>query len=565
MKVRTATSNLAAIRLLAAVFFAVGLMPVQVLAATYYVSQSSGKDSNDGKSPATAWKTLAKASQTYAPGDSILLKCGDAWNEELHPMGEGTAANPITIAAYGSGPKPLIDRQDATGNNIDKVCIYLKNTAGYKIQGLEFARCGRGVFVDLDKGVHGKDYLWIEDCSFRDSLYYNCTGWYTANIPSDGGTGPNYVFDVGVWVQTRETADVICLSNITIKNCRFHKVACAVNVWSGNEWDKKARDRHEFRNVVIDNCTAEDGRNWQFVLHSTHGGRITNSWVHRVAAYEGRVPNGVAGSMLFRCEDITIENCEFGFIFLPKGSPDGQAMDYEGNCTNILARNCLFHQTQGPGFLFCVDASADKPNLGCVFENCVFNARGTQPTPRRTFALNGRNEATFRNCRFYLGKGDKLDRPGGFTFDGCVQKDINDPSGPNLALGAKASASSSDADSSPANAIDGKAATAWRSATGKSAGEWLELDFGAPKTINEFLVRENRDSSVSRFAIQAWDDAASAWRNCFNGATIGTVYKSAVVPVTTRKVRLVLHATTKGSPAIDEFEVYRDQSAAAAF
>ena len=81
MKARTATSNLAAISLLAIFFLAGGLMPAQVLATTYYVSQSSGKDSNDGKSPATAWKTLAKASQAYSPGDSILLKCGDAWNE----------------------------------------------------------------------------------------------------------------------------------------------------------------------------------------------------------------------------------------------------------------------------------------------------------------------------------------------------------------------------------------------------------------------------------------------------------------------------------------------------
>ncbi|MFZ9936333.1 MAG: hypothetical protein ACO3JG_04670 [Luteolibacter sp.] len=44
-------------------------------AATCYVSQSSGSDASDGKSPATAWKTLARASATtYAPGDKILLK-----------------------------------------------------------------------------------------------------------------------------------------------------------------------------------------------------------------------------------------------------------------------------------------------------------------------------------------------------------------------------------------------------------------------------------------------------------------------------------------------------------
>ena len=74
-------------------------------AATYYVSQSSGDDVGDGKSPATAWKTLARASEaTYAPGDKILLKCGDTWgNDTLRPKGSGTPDNPITIALLRRG------------------------------------------------------------------------------------------------------------------------------------------------------------------------------------------------------------------------------------------------------------------------------------------------------------------------------------------------------------------------------------------------------------------------------------------------------------------------------
>ncbi len=160
-----------------------GVPAAQALGATYYVSQSCGNDDWDGLAPSRdgthgPWKTLAKASErTYSPGDRTLLKCGDAWNEELHPAGEGTAANPIVIGSYGKGPRPVIDRQDATGNNIDKVCIRLKNIAGYRIEGIEFARFGRGVFVDFDKGVHGKEYVWVEDCYFHDALYYNCTGY----------------------------------------------------------------------------------------------------------------------------------------------------------------------------------------------------------------------------------------------------------------------------------------------------------------------------------------------------------------------------------------------------
>ena len=69
-------------------------------AATYYVSQSSGDDSSSGL-VGKPWKTLKRASTVkYAPGDQILLKCGDTWNEELRPKGEGTAKNPITISSY---------------------------------------------------------------------------------------------------------------------------------------------------------------------------------------------------------------------------------------------------------------------------------------------------------------------------------------------------------------------------------------------------------------------------------------------------------------------------------
>jgi hypothetical protein len=76
-------------------------------ATTYYVSASSGNDGNSGTSSATAWQTVAKVnSQTFAPGDSILFRRGDAWNESLVPPSAGAAGNPITFDAYGVGQAP---------------------------------------------------------------------------------------------------------------------------------------------------------------------------------------------------------------------------------------------------------------------------------------------------------------------------------------------------------------------------------------------------------------------------------------------------------------------------
>jgi len=76
-------------------------------ATTYYVSSSSGNDGNGGNSSVTAWQTIARVnSQTFLPGDSILFRRGDIWNESLVPSSSGAVGNPITFDAYGTGPAP---------------------------------------------------------------------------------------------------------------------------------------------------------------------------------------------------------------------------------------------------------------------------------------------------------------------------------------------------------------------------------------------------------------------------------------------------------------------------
>jgi hypothetical protein len=74
---------------------------------TYYVSSSVGNDTNVGTGAGTAWQTVAKVNaQAFQPGDSILFKRGDAWNESLAPGSSGSSGSPITFDAYGTGAAP---------------------------------------------------------------------------------------------------------------------------------------------------------------------------------------------------------------------------------------------------------------------------------------------------------------------------------------------------------------------------------------------------------------------------------------------------------------------------
>ena len=74
----------------------------------FYIS-TSGNDTNDGLSVATPWKTLKKVSgQVFEPGDAVLLKTGEFWDEAVEIQGHGSAQDPILFSSYGGSEKPII-------------------------------------------------------------------------------------------------------------------------------------------------------------------------------------------------------------------------------------------------------------------------------------------------------------------------------------------------------------------------------------------------------------------------------------------------------------------------
>ncbi len=82
-----------------------------LFATNYYVS-NAGNDAATGKSPSSAWKTIAKVNTSQAvflPGDSILLQRGSVFYESMLFTKAGTAAQRIYVGAYGTGNNPVLD------------------------------------------------------------------------------------------------------------------------------------------------------------------------------------------------------------------------------------------------------------------------------------------------------------------------------------------------------------------------------------------------------------------------------------------------------------------------
>jgi hypothetical protein len=70
-------------------------------ANSYFVSPN-GSDSNDGRSAATAWQSIAKVNGfQFAAGSFILFQRGGVWRESLKIPSSGQFGGPITFADYG--------------------------------------------------------------------------------------------------------------------------------------------------------------------------------------------------------------------------------------------------------------------------------------------------------------------------------------------------------------------------------------------------------------------------------------------------------------------------------
>lgn len=140
---------------------------------TYYVDSMLGDDSKDGKSPATAWKSLGKPNTVrLSPGDQLLFKAGSVWRANgtttakeayaftqwsgdtpkdmlgeaggsssalLAPKGSGNNEHPIILSSYGEGKAPKFE-----GRGVVNDVLQLTNQQYWDISNLDISNAKEG-------------------------------------------------------------------------------------------------------------------------------------------------------------------------------------------------------------------------------------------------------------------------------------------------------------------------------------------------------------------------------------------------------------------------------------
>jgi hypothetical protein len=192
----------------------------------------------------------------------------------------------------------------------------------------------------------------------------------------------------------------------------------------------------------------------------------------------------------------------------------------------------------------------------------------------RVFLLPGSTticRSTLQKIKAFYERGGQViattrlpDHSAEFGEDGTVQQLVREMFGPvdtvtaafpKLTASSAWAAGGHDAE----QAADEDADTRWNAKDGTTGDQWLEVDFGSPKTFHKTFVHEAFDRTTS-YKIQSWD--GSQWQDCASGTKLGASRTDTFPPVTAARMRLYVNSVVaRDSVSIVELAVYDAQGA----
>ena len=343
--------------------------------ADYYFS-TSGNDSWRGGLPEPnadgtdgPWKSLSKIfvlskKNALQPGDRLLLKRGNSWNELDHKSImwleglEGTAEHPITIGAYGVGKKPVLS---GAGSDRPHTIIRAQHIHHVRIQDLRLiggAQTREFLWLRADTHESGTTHVQVLRCKFDNTvedqveggtgifmlnpfgqsrhpesnlpyanpLHHIEVGWSTFyGIGGMPGTTPNKVdaINVGapkgghIWIHHNEfywtadsAIDIAGESNHLVE----HNKIIGISINGGIKFHSQFS--HLSNSTIRGNLIV--GGDWAMAIEATSGVRIFNNTTYPKAgkslvAWFGDMPTGQYGTF----EDNEIRNNIFwGFVYM---------------------------------------------------------------------------------------------------------------------------------------------------------------------------------------------------------------------------------------------------------
>lgn len=331
--------------------FVSGMFGVIAHAATYYVDPA-GNDALGGTSTATAWKTLARASNgplnnggSYAAGDQIQLIRGGIWSGQLAPKGSGASGNPVKITSYGTGNLPILN-----GGGVSRATLVLSNSEFWEISDLEITNAGAeqanifGVLI-LATDVGQMDHVYL------DNLFvHNVTGLLSTSLTA------------GVCFKVEGSATPTWFNDIRVTNCDLFQVDRS-GIITHSSWQARGANYYPMTNVVISGNYVDSPGGDGIVPRTSIGAIVENNTVRNAAS---KVAGHNAGFWAFNCDNTDIRYNEAFLTQKLSGNNDGQGFDLDYQQDGTIIQYNYSHDNVGGFLLIATDGGASGFTTNCI-------------------------------------------------------------------------------------------------------------------------------------------------------------------------------------------------------
>lgn len=321
-------------------------------AKVYYVS-NSGSDSNNGTSPQTPWKTIAKVNSANLPRDSyVCFKRGDLWRETLMADKAG-----VTYTAYGTGEKPIIYGSPVNGAD-PALWVETETPNVWKWTGQALDDVGTMVFNE-GAAYAVKAILRVEKTGSITQFYNHTTGDPFNNFQKDLNTDLHFYHDVTAKVYVNGSA----YTHTGTGNLYLYST-------EGNPGSRfRSIEFNEYKNLVTvkaNNVTFDNLC-------------IKYTGIHGIGTSRSDAQIG-----------LTVTNCEFGWIGGSAHTSSisgrnyqtrlGNAIEIYGGCDGFYCENNYIYQVFDAG----ISVQANYNNVGSSYLN----------------SATGRKEIYMKNVRY---------------------------------------------------------------------------------------------------------------------------------------------------------------------
>jgi hypothetical protein len=327
--------------------YAAGARAEAAVGLTYYVS-ASGDDAADGTSPATAWRTLGRATAAVLPpGTQLLLEGGAQFTGPLTLTQEdaGDPGNPVSVGSYGQGSAMIaapagsgVIVYDTAGIQIGNLTVtgqasppqgsginLYNDLAGnikldrVSISNVDVSGFGTGISIGGGQGTSGFSHVAVSDSAVHDNLANGLISYGPAFDPAAPGYAHAY---------------------LTVS-----RVAAYRNLGD------PAQTSHNSGSGII--------------IGSTSGATISWSAAHDNGGQGGATSEGPYGIWAYDSTGVVIKH-NLSYRNRSNNSADGGGFDLDQNTSHSVLEYNLSYDNAGPGYLLYTSYGNDAHQSNVV-------------------------------------------------------------------------------------------------------------------------------------------------------------------------------------------------------